>query len=97
MLRQAMVMLSGEENRHATVLARIINPDQTFAPTFFGETVEPDSDGFPIPYAIPSVFGTVSGVDVVVGAQNDEGSRFSTVLQTPAENTFVYEYMSCPA
>jgi hypothetical protein len=96
-LRTMAAFHAGEEHRHATVLARIINPDETFSPTFFGQNEEKDADGFPIPYAIPSVFGRVNGIELVVGAVNDEGSRFSTQLQTPAQNTFVYEYMTCPA
>ena len=95
-LRTAAAFHAGEECRHSTVLARIINPDQTFSPTFFGEPEEKDADGFVIPYAIPSVFGRVSGVDLVVGALTPEGSRFSIQLQTPAQNTFVYDYMVCP-
>jgi hypothetical protein len=94
-IRSTMVVMGGEDQRHATVLARIINPDNTFSPTFFGEAEEKDADGFPIPYAIPSVFGKVNGLELVVGAPNDEGARFSIQLQTPAENTFVYDYMSC--
>ena len=38
----------------------------------------------------------VNGVELVVGNVTEEGSRFSIQLQTPAANTFVYEYMSCP-
>lgn len=94
-LRTAAMQIGGEEVRHATVLARTINPDQTFSPSFFGEPVEPDADGFPVPYGIPSVFGRVSGIDLVVGARDEEGSRFEVQLQTPAQNTFVYDYMSC--
>ncbi len=89
------MLVGSEEQRHATVLARMINPDETFAPTFFGEPDEKDAEGFPIPYAIPSVFGKVSPIELVVGAPNDEGARFSTLLQTPAANSFVYDYMSC--
>ena len=96
-LRSTALLLAGEECRHSTVLARIINPDETFSPAFFGEPEEKDANGFPIPYAIPSVFGRLSGVELVVGDVTDEGSRFSILLQTPAQNTFVYEYMSCPA
>jgi hypothetical protein len=96
-LRTAAAFHAGEELRHAGVLARIINPDETFAPTFFGEPEEKDAAGFPVPYAIPSVFGKVSGIELVVGNVSEEGARFSILLQTPAENTFVYEYMSCPA
>jgi hypothetical protein len=94
-LRTAVMTTGGEEQRHATVLARLINPDQVFSPTFFGEPEEKDADGFIVPYAIPSVFGKVSGIDLVVGAVNEEGARFSIQLQTPAENTFVYGYMAC--
>jgi hypothetical protein len=43
------------------------------------------------------VFGKLSAVELVVGKVTEEGSRFSTQLQTPAQNTFVYDYMTCPA
>ena len=95
-LRTAAALHSGEEQRHSTVLARVINPKQTFSPTFFGKSEEKDAAGFPVPYAIPSVFGKVSGIDLVIGAVTAEGSRFAIQLQTPAQNTFVYEYMACP-
>ena len=96
-LRTAVAFHAGEEQRHSTVLARVINPEQTFSPTFFGQPEEKDAAGFPIPYAIPSVYGKVSGIELVVGKVTEEGTRFSIQLQTPAQNTFVYEYMSCPA
>ena len=95
-LRTAAAFHAGEEHRHAEVLARIINPDETFSPTFFGVPEEKDAAGFPIPYAIPSVYGKVNAIDLVVGDVTAEGTRFSIQLQTPAQNTFVYEYMACP-
>jgi Ferritin-like domain len=95
-LRTQVALHSGEEQRHSTVLARVINPDETFAPSFFGQPEEKNTEGFVVPYAIPSVFGKVSPVELVVGALTPEGTRFSEQLQTPAQNTFVYEYMSCP-
>jgi len=33
--------------------------------------------------------------DLTVGAELPEGGRFSVSIQTPAENSYVYEYMSC--
>ena len=66
-LRSAAMVHAGEEARHSTVLARMINPEETFAPSFFGEPEEKDAAGFPVPYAIPSVFGRLSGVELVVG------------------------------
>lgn len=94
-LRKAAMQIGGEELRHATVLARAITPDQTFAPSFFGEPEEKNEAGFVVPYGIPSVFGRVSGFELVVGARNEEGARTSIQLQTPAENTIVYDYQSC--
>ena len=46
-------------------------------------------------YAIPSVFGQVSGIELTVGPVTDEGSRFTTQLQTPAANSLVYSNQSC--
>lgn len=94
-LRKASMQIGGEELRHATVLARAITPGQTFAPSFFGQPEEKNAEGFVVPYGIPSVFGRVSGFELVVGARDDEGSRFSVQMQTPAENTIVYDYQSC--
>jgi rubrerythrin len=94
-LRKASMQIGGEELRHATVLARAINPDQTFSPAFGGGAEAKNDEGFLLPYGIPSVFGKVSGFELIVGARNAEGARFSTQLQTPAANTIVYSYQSC--
>jgi len=94
-LRRSVGQIGCVEHRYATVLARLINPDETFSPSFFGEPVERDGEGFWTPYAIPSTYGRLSGTDLVVGAPNEEGGRFSIQLQTPAANTIVYDYQSC--
>lgn len=94
-LRRAAIVIGGEEQRHAAALAAAINPDELISPAVFAEPVVADDAGFPIPFAIPSTFGQLSGIELVVGEiQGDEG-RFSVLLQTPAENTFVYDYLSC--
>ncbi len=94
-MRSTAMLIGGEEQRHAAALAAAINPDALISPVLFGEPVEADDEGFPVPYAIPSTFGQLTGIELVVGARNDEGARFSTQLQTPADNTFVYDYLSC--
>ena len=94
-LRSTAMLIGGEEQRHAAALAAAINPKALISPVLFGETVEADDEGFPVPYAIPSTFGQLTGIELVVGDVNDEGARFSTQLQTPADNTFVYDYLSC--
>lgn len=94
-LRSELMRIGGEENRHSTALATVINPDTVFSPAMFGEPLENDADGFPQPYAIPSTFGELTGINLVVGARDAEGARFSIQLQTPAENSFVYADQTC--
>lgn len=95
-LRTAAMVIGGEENRHAAALAAAINPDELINPVLLGETaVDSDEDGFPTRYAIPATFGQLSGVPLTVGALDPEAGRFSISLQTPAANTFVYDFISC--
>ncbi len=94
-LRSEMMRIGGEENRHSTVLAKVINPGAVFSPAMSGEPLSNDADGFPQPYAIPATFGQLTGINLVVGAVDDEGARFGIQLQTPAENTYVYTTQSC--
>lgn len=94
-LRKELMRIGGEENRHAAALAGAINPDSAYSPAMFGEPLSNDADGFPIPYQIPSTFGLLTGIELVVGARDIEGARFSTQLQTPAQNSLVYEHLQC--
>jgi hypothetical protein len=84
-------------SRHSAAIARLAHPSPfpAYSPELVGEPAEPDASGFPVLYAIPSVFGLLSGVDLLVGIRNSEGTRYSTQLQTPAANSFVYDYQSC--
>jgi len=94
--RQMMLLGAGAARRSALLAAQASAGTHGYlGPALNSEAPETDGLGFPIPYAVPATFGRVDQVPVVVGAVDDEGSRFSTTLQTPAENTFVYEYMSC--
>ncbi|MDW3213438.1 MAG: ferritin-like domain-containing protein [Ilumatobacteraceae bacterium] len=97
-LRTTSMLIGSEEHRHAAILATAINPDVLINPVLLGgasAAADTDDEGFPIPYAIPATFGQLTGIELVVGARNEEGARFSTQLQTPADNTFVYDYLSC--
>ena len=94
-LRREAMRIGGDENRYAAALAAAINPDALFGPVLFGEQEVADADGFPIPHAVPSTFGVLTGIDLLVGARDDEGTRFSIQLQTPAANTLVYDYLTC--
>ena len=94
-LRAEAMRIGSEEQRHAAALAAAIN-DQTVNPVLLGGAAEDnDAFGFPNRYAIPSTFGQLNGISLVVGDVDDEGSRFSINLQTPAANSLIYGDMSC--
>lgn len=93
-LRAAAMAVGGDEHRHAAVLALAVNPDPVY-PEMIGEAA-PSGSEFVTPYAIPSTFGPLTGIELVVGAPSgDDQQRFDIILQTPAENTFVYNDLSC--
>jgi hypothetical protein len=95
-LRSAAMIIGGEEQRHAAALAGVINPDAIINPVMVGgEPADTDADGFPLPHVVPATFGQLTGVDLVVGDLDFEGARYTTQLQTPADNTLVYDYISC--
>jgi len=96
-IRHGLMSLGASAARRSALLAAQSSASEFgyFGPEINGEAVETDAEGFPICYALPAVFGQVGQIPLVVGAVDDEGARYSTSLQTPAENTFVYEYMSC--
>jgi len=95
-LRSAALEIGADEARHTAAVAIAIGGlGAALSPALFDQEVEPAPDGFPINYAVPSRFGEVRANDLTVGAELPEGGRFSVSIQTPAENSYVYEYMSC--
>lgn len=93
-LRSAPSLIGGEAHRHAAFVAMQLNPDELVHHDLTGEEPEEEAT-FPTPYAIESTFGLLTGIDLLVGAPDADGSRFEIQLQTPAENTFVYNDLSC--
>lgn len=91
--RPAMMLTGGQAQRHAALVALEVNPDEIFGPETLGE-IAGDSEFTPV-YAVPAMFGQLGGIELVVGAPDDEGGRTSVQLQTPAENSFVYHGLAC--
>jgi hypothetical protein len=96
-LRMKIMQIGADENRHAATLAMAITgtPDGYVNPELLREATLLEDPEFAVAYAMPSTFGTVSAIELVVGRRNDEGRRLAIDLQTPAANTFVYSDMSC--
>lgn len=95
--RRLIMALGSSASRRSALLSVLWTaPTHGYlGPALSDAATESDAAGFPIHYAVPASFGLVSQIPVLVGAPDAEGSRYGTSFQTPAENTFVYDYMSC--
>jgi Ferritin-like domain len=96
-LRMKIMQIGAGECRHAATLAMTLTgtPDGYVSPQLLGDPAPAEEPELPVAFAIPSTFGTVSAIELVVGDPDDEGSRFTINLQTPAANTYVYNDQSC--
>jgi hypothetical protein len=74
----------------AAIVALARGPEGYISPEVFGEGVPTDPDGVPYQYSITSRFGSVGQFELIVGPPDKNGVFESFTLQTPAENSFVY-------
>ena len=65
-------------------------PDGYYSPELFGEESGIDESGVPLQYAINSQFGSVAQIEIVIGAQDENGVRQTFVVQTPSLNSYIY-------
>lgn len=68
--------------------------DPASVTTLAGEAPPAPPTPIPTVYAVPSQFGALSAIQLVVGLPNDSGTRLTVNLETPSLNSFVYEYMT---
>ena len=96
-LRAAALEIGADEARHtaAVAIAATGAPEGFLSPELFGNELENGPDGLPVLYAVPSRFGEVSATELALSAPDPDGGQFSINIQTPAENSYVYEYMQC--
>jgi hypothetical protein len=79
------------ESRHsAALVVRARGAEGYISPGIDGADVPPDESGVPQPYALTGRFGSVGQADLTVGAPDENGARQTFLLQTPAENSFIY-------
>jgi rubrerythrin len=61
------------------------------------EPAAPTATPIPLPTAVPTQFGSVAAIPVVVGAGDVNGVRLRANLETPSLNSLIYEYLdTCP-
>jgi hypothetical protein len=98
-LRAEVTRVGTAASRRAAVSALRSNPPPAGYVSPMLTTGEPpvaDEEGFTPVYAIYARYGQLTAVPLTVGDVNEEGLRFTTNIETPAENAFIYEGMSCP-
>jgi hypothetical protein len=74
----------------AALVALARGPEGYISPEVIGEGVPTDPEGVPYQYSITSRFGNVGQAELTVGPPDENGVRESFTLQTPAENSYVY-------
>ncbi len=98
-LRANVMTIGAEEARQAAAVAMLATgvPDGYISPVLFGEDLVPDETGLFAAYAIPTQFGSLAAIELVVGARNEAGTRATFTLETPSDNSLIYEGMTCEA
>ncbi len=98
-LRGDVMTIGVEEARQAAAMAMLATgtPEGYVSPVLLiGEAPTPDETGLFKAYAIPTRFGSLAAIEVVVGARSAAGTRAPFTLETPADNSLIYEGMTCP-
>jgi len=89
-LRRAAVTIGADEARHSSLLALTI----TGRPDGYLQLEAPATPpAIPVALALPSRFGTLGGLTLVIGAEDEVGLRRSINIDTPSYNTFVYDFL----
>lgn len=89
--RAAVAEAAAQESRHSAALVlETFGIGNRFSPELVGEEATRTADNTLNQYAISSQFGSVAQIDVVIGAADENGTRTTYTLATPAENSFIY-------
>lgn len=96
-LRGAVIVFGAGSARRAASIAIVAGGDESrfVSPSVIGDEAVPDADGFIPAYAIPSRFGQLTPINVVLGPQDDLGLRYTATFETPADNAFRYDGDTC--
>ena len=98
-LRADLGELGATDARHSAAVALLLTgvPDGYISPVALGGELTPDESGRAELYAIPGRFSLLSATEIIIGAPNAAGTRSGFALETPADNAFVYEGITCTA
>ncbi|MDX2380875.1 MAG: hypothetical protein QNM02_14075 [Acidimicrobiia bacterium] len=89
-LRPGTAGAAAVDSRNAATLVILTGgPEAYVSPAIDGGEV-PRVDGIPEQFAITSRFGSLAQFELVVGAPDENGTRTTYLLNTPAENSYIY-------
>ncbi len=92
MLRADAIRIGQQEARHAAILAQILNPGRkNIGPTSDAKTGKPNIA------AVPTEFGSLANIQLVIGKPKPDGTRTTLLLETPSLNSLVYDFVACEA
>jgi hypothetical protein len=97
-LRRDAVEIAATEARQAALLAYTVTgaPQGYVNPALTATEPPAEDTGHPTLYALNSRMGSLTGTTLRVGAADEQsGSAPAFTLETPAENAYVYDYVSC--
>ncbi len=89
-LRGDAMRVGQDEARHAVVLAQVLNAGYSA----IGPTTD-ETTGKANVASVPSAFGSLSSIQISLGAPNSEGAKTSLSMETPSLNGLVYDEISC--
>lgn len=90
--RVAVAKAAALESRHAaTMVLKAFGTAGRFSPALIGEEVTRTASNVGRQYAVASQFGSVAQVEVIVGAADENGTRTTYTIATPAANSYIYE------
>lgn len=93
--RLATAKASTEESRHSAALTlNAFGTGNRFSPALINEDVERTPQNTLAMYAIDSAFGSLAQQELIVGEADENGSRTTFLLATPAANSFIYEELN---
>lgn len=93
--RVAVTEAASLEARHSATLAIAAGGSEAYvSPALAGEDVPQTADGVFPNYAINSQFGRLGQIEFVVGPRDINGIRSTFTLQTPAENSYIYNELA---
>jgi len=90
-LRAAAITAATLEARHSAAIPIVAyGPVAYVSPALYNEELGFTPDGLPQWYAVATTFGSIGQIDLVIGAPDENGTRSSFFLQTPAANSYIY-------